>query len=288
MAIGAGAGGNGNGNTPGSRAGRLTRSISMSLLYDDDPAAAFDEAEQERERLAASAHAAEVKAQQDDELRQSLLSGIDELLDELKNVHKNIADQALEHIHADEVILTFGHSKTVECFLRAAARKRRFKVFVAQAAPAFNGHEMALALSSAGIDTTLIDDQAVCALMARVNKVVISAAAVLADGSVVAQSGVHLVALAAKAYNVPFVACTGLYKLSPTFEKPHVPLGSPAEVLRFGDFGAQLERVRVDNPVFDYVPPNLVTLLLTNFGGYNAAYVYRLLSEWYDVADKDL
>jgi translation initiation factor eIF-2B subunit beta len=67
-----------------------------------------------------------------------------------------------------------------------------------------------------------------------------------------------------------------------------VPLGSPAEVLRFGDFGAQLERVRVDNPVFDYVPPNLVTLLLTNFGGYNAAYVYRLLSEWYDVADKDL
>ena len=39
------------------------------------------------------------------------------------------------------------------------------------------------------IDTTLIEDQAVFALMARVNKVVLSAAAVLADGGVVARSG---------------------------------------------------------------------------------------------------
>jgi translation initiation factor eIF-2B subunit beta len=157
---------------------------------------------------------------------------------------------------------------------------------VAQAAPAFNGHDMALALSSAGIDTTLIDDQAVFALMARVNKVVISAAAVLADGTVVAQSGAHLVALAAKAYNVPFVACCGLYKLSPTFEKLHVPLASPADVLRFGDVGAQLEHVHVDNPVFDYVPPNLVSLLLTNFGGTQTSYVYRLLAETADPEDK--
>ena len=37
--------------------------------------------------------------------------------------------QALEHIHANEVILTFGRSKTVESFLkRAAAKGRTFQV----------------------------------------------------------------------------------------------------------------------------------------------------------------
>ena len=31
---------------------------------------------------------------------------------------ENIAAQALEHIHADETIMTFGRSKTVEAFLK--------------------------------------------------------------------------------------------------------------------------------------------------------------------------
>lgn len=39
-----------------------------------------------------------------------------------------IADQAIEHIHANEVILTHGRDATVESFLRAAAKKRPFEV----------------------------------------------------------------------------------------------------------------------------------------------------------------
>jgi len=38
----------------------------------------------------------------------------------------------------------------------------------------------------------------------------------------VAKSGAHLLALAAKTHSVPFVAVTGLYKLTPTFEKAQV------------------------------------------------------------------
>ena len=36
--------------------------------------------------------------------------------------------QAVEHIHANEVILTFGFSATVFAFLREAAKKRDFQV----------------------------------------------------------------------------------------------------------------------------------------------------------------
>lgn len=47
----------------------------------------------------------------------------------------NIAMQALEHIHSNEVIMTVGRSRTVEAFLKDAARKRKFHVIVAECAP---------------------------------------------------------------------------------------------------------------------------------------------------------
>lgn len=48
---------------------------------------------------------------------------------------ENIAAQALEHIHSNEVIMTIGFSRTVEAFLKEAARKRKFHVIVAECAP---------------------------------------------------------------------------------------------------------------------------------------------------------
>ena len=39
-----------------------------------------------------------------------------------------IAKQALEHIHTNEVILTLGRSRTVEKFLKQAAKERKFQV----------------------------------------------------------------------------------------------------------------------------------------------------------------
>jgi len=69
--------------------------------------------------------------------------------------------------------MTFGKSRTVEEFLKSAAKTRKFQVIVAESSPSNCGHEMALALSKAGIDTTLIPDSAIFAIMARVNKVIV-------------------------------------------------------------------------------------------------------------------
>jgi translation initiation factor eIF-2B subunit beta len=48
------------------------------------------------------------------ELRQSVMEAIQEIANELEDLHKNINDQATSHIHADEVILTYSRSQTVE------------------------------------------------------------------------------------------------------------------------------------------------------------------------------
>lgn len=48
------------------------------------------------------------------ELKQEVMEAIGEIHSELEDLHKNIDEQATKHIHADEVILTYGRSKTVE------------------------------------------------------------------------------------------------------------------------------------------------------------------------------
>lgn len=43
--------------------------------------------------------------------------------------------------------------------------------------------------------------------------------------------------------------------------------------------------VHIPSPTFDYVPPHLVSLFVTDMGGYTPSYVYRLLAEFYDRND---
>lgn len=76
---------------------------------------------------------------------------------------------------------------------------------MAEGAPRFDGHSNASRLAAAGVQTTLIADSAVFAMMARANKVLVGAHAVLADGGIIAAAGMHLVALAAKRHAIPFV-----------------------------------------------------------------------------------
>ena len=114
---------------------------------------------------------------------------------------------------------------------------------------------------------------------------------------------------------------TGLHKLSPLF--PHDPdvtlndLKSPAQLLDFDAIadslpadgqgvGPDLHVVRAPfwgvsawqalrfvltryptqpNPFLDYVPPDLISLFITDSGCHCPSYVYRLLTEYYSPED---
>jgi translation initiation factor eIF-2B subunit beta len=223
--------------------------------------------------------------------RTSISEAISEIKNELEDLHKNIDDQASSHIHTGEVILTYARSKTIESFLKTAAKKRRFSVIVCEGAPHFGGHAMAKSLASTGIDTTVINDSAAFAVMARVNKVLLPAHAVLANGGLIAPSGSHMVALAAKHNSVPLVSITGMFKLCPMY--PHdgpdtlQDLISPASVVDYMELSEEKmsEKVELINPVYDYIPPDLVSLYVTNIGAFQSSYIYRLLAEYYHSDD---
>ncbi|GFR45923.1 hypothetical protein Agub_g7381 [Astrephomene gubernaculifera] len=327
--------------------------------------------------------------------KHEVIESINELIDELDHIQEGITAQGVEHIHANEVILTMGMSDTVYLFLREAAKKREFQVVVAEGAPRFDGHLMARRLADAGIQTTLIADSAVYAMMARANKVLVGAHAVLANGGVVSPVGCHMVALAARRHSIPLVVLVGLHKLSPLFptdpELLYNEFKGPADVIDFdvvgeafvqqqqlhyaarasdgagaagaadgpssssnpdsaggaaaagnapagtsgglvgaagaggntssssiaaaaaagcnspplsgsllglnggssgsgsrgggGKWGPMPGNVHVPTPLFDYVPPSLISLFITDMGGRTPSYVYRLLTEYYSRDD---
>ncbi|CAB4394285.1 IF-2B-domain-containing protein [Rhizophagus irregularis] len=220
-------------------------------------------------------------------LKPTIISELQELINELENMYVNIADQAMEHIHSNEIIMTVGKSRTVEMFLKTAAKKRKFSIVVAETSPKYLGHEMALSLSQAGIDTTVISDSAIFAVMSRVNKVIMGTHAVLANGGLISVSGTQMVATAAKHHSTPVVVCTGLYKLSPLYpydEDSFNDLVAPDPVMSF-DEGELIDKVTILNPYYDYVSPELVSLFITNTGGHPPSYLYRLINENYDPED---
>lgn len=222
------------------------------------------------------------------DLKLSVMEGIMELINEIDSLHETIADQSMEYIHTDEVILTYGLSTSVEEFLKNAAKKREFKAIVVESAPSLNGQQMGHRLAKSGIDVTIIPDSAVFAMMARVNKVVIPAAAVVANGGLIAQSGLHNIALAAKKCSVPVVCVAGLIKLCPLYAHDLDVLNeliAPSNIFNYED---TVENLEVLNPAYDYVPPEFVSLYITNSGAHQPSYIYRLLAEYYSPQDNQL
>jgi len=324
-----------------------------------------------------------------------VIEHINDLLEDLAMSEQLIADQSLEHVHAREVILTFGYSHSVECFLTTCClrQKRSFSVVVAEGAPKYAGHRMATVLASLGgptavgsgsgsgecINVTLAPDSCVFALMSRVNKVILGAHALLANGGIIAPVGTHACCVAARAHSVPVVVVLGIHKLV-----PHLPRDpkldqpfrcyshrTPGEISGMGEtvgrefvaaaraggagrgqaddgerghsgaaaepedrqsgeakqddredregergqaeeggrghaaaatameeeeadektpsvgrgsLGSGFELASI-NPAYDYIPPDLISLFVTDTGCHSPSYVYRLISEYFASED---
>ena len=222
------------------------------------------------------------------DLKAEIISGIEEIIDELDQVDDQIAAYAQEHIHSNELILTHTSSRTVQKFLLKAADKRKFTVIVAESYP--NDHEATHAavtgkvrqdteggdemnteaflkpLAAAGITVILMTDASIFAIMSRVNKVILATHAVIANGGLIAAAGARIIAKAAKVHRTPVIVVSGIYKLSPEYPfefESLIEYGDPGSIIGYDD-GALVENLEVDNPVFDYVPPDLVDLYITN------------------------
>ncbi|KAH9764225.1 translation initiation factor eif-2b subunit beta [Citrus sinensis] len=223
-------------------------------------------------------------------LKSELIKAVNELIEDINTCREGIAEQAMELIHQkyfstntqyyilliSEVILTLGHSKFVKEFLCAAKEKKcSFQVFIADGAPKYviDASQSIPFYSPVGVH------------------------AVMANGGVIAPVGLHVLALAAKKHAVPFVVVASTHELCSLY--PHNlevllnEMRCPSELLNFEEFSDCIDYgiasssslLHVVNPAFDYVPPELIRLFVTDIGGYSPSYIYRLIADYYSSED---
>ena len=119
-------------------------------------------------------------------LAQKLLIEIEEVITESELSKEEITAHAREHINDNDVILTYHTSSTLTNFFIEAKETANFEVIVCETAPKFTGHQTAQVLAKQGIKTSLVPDSASFAIMARVDKVIITAHGIMATGGIVA------------------------------------------------------------------------------------------------------
>jgi len=229
-------------------------------------------------------------------LKKDVIETAHEVVEEMEAVSGNIAAQSGEFVVNGSVVMTMAGAGGVsgglpEAFLRDAHKKRSdLRVVVAECAPRFDGHAMAKSLAERGVsDVSVICDSAVYAAMPSVKLVVLSARGVLADGTALVDSGAYSMALAAKAHAVPVIVLAGSYAISPKLITEEgfdslFGLGSPASALEYGiDPNAV-----VINPSLEYVPPELISVFVTDHGAHLPGFIKVLLGEMYSPLDASL
>ncbi|KAH3668334.1 hypothetical protein OGAPHI_002088 [Ogataea philodendri] len=228
--------------------------------------------------------------QPNQDLRSVVIQGIRELIDEIASVHENIELMTVDLIHENEVLLTpTPGSQTVLNFLLKASLKRKFTVLITESYPndIQECHKFAEKLAKMNIETVIIPDSSVFAVMSRVGKVLIGARSVFANGGCVTAAGVATVCECAKEHRTPVFAVAGLYKFSPTYPFDRdslIEVGNSGRVLPYEDSDL-VGKCEVTNPLFDYVVPEHIDIYITNIGGFSPNFIYRIVLDNYKAED---
>ncbi|CAI2174822.1 7616_t:CDS:2 [Funneliformis geosporum] len=191
------------------------------------------------------------------------------LVEKATAVRHKIAEIGVQFIKDDATILIHSYSRVVMLLLQqAAARKKRFKVYVTESRPTSLGVQSTKILRKAGIPATVILDTAVGYIIDKVDAVFVGAEGVVEN-----------VAVVAKAANKPLYAVIESYKFVRLFPlnqydlPTHTPdlltfpdLESPRYLSNNDESEDDVENFEASNPTVDYTPPDYITLLCTDLG----------------------
>ena len=148
------------------------------------------------------------------------------------------------------------------------------QVIVLEGRPRYEGRDVAIALSKAGINVTLITDAQAAIFLPQCHAVVVGADSVLANGDVLNKAGTALVAWAARGQKIPFYVLCETLKISPrtwTGDLAQLEEKEAAEV-----WEQPVQGVTVHNFYFDRTPARLVTACITEQGMMGKKDVQRL------------
>jgi len=201
-----------------------------------------------------------------DSIRRFTMSRADEVIEGSLEAIAQIARYGSKLIADGDRIMTHSYSSTVVAVLKEAFTKHRdIEVIITRSGPGRTGERIAQQLELYGIPVTFIDDAAMGFYVSTVNKVMVGADGVCADGKIVNGIGTYQLALVAERASIPFYVLCETLKFDPRLRSNGVDLEEkgPLEVVEAGRLPPG---VKVKNPYFDITPLELITGIVTENG----------------------
>lgn len=211
-------------------------------------------------------------------------------MDEVRQVDDQLCGYSDIVIHPGDYILVHKPSRTVQRFLIRS--KRKFTLFVVVDPATDPGAEDAYAslrkaLTANGSMVISVMNTGLMAYMTKVNKVILSARAVTAQGGVTVDAGAAAIARAARSQGRTVIVLGGVYKISPDSQANQnlaTEWGSPTRYVNFSD-GEIVDKVSVKNAVSEFIPAEDIDTYITNLGAHSREHLHTIINDHYKEAD---
>ncbi len=212
---------------------------------------------------------------------EAMLGEATAILEEDREMCRRIGEHGLTLLSEGATVLTHcnagalatgGIGTALAAIYVAAERGMRVRVLATETRPLLQGSRLtSWELSRAGIDVTLLTDNAAAAAMSRfgVDLVIVGADRIVANGDVANKIGTYGLAIAARHHGIPFYVAAPSSTLDFSIATGDlIPIEERGgEEIRRG-FGRQTapDDVRVYGAAFDVTPAELVTRIVTERG----------------------
>ncbi len=177
----------------------------------------------------------------------------------------------LTHCNAG-ALATSGIGTALGVIVTAHRQGKIARVFAGETRPLLQGARLTtFELLRAGIDVTLITDNAAGLVMARglVQAVIVGADRIAANGDTANKIGTYPLAVLAHRHNIPFYVAAPSSSIDPSTaggDAIVIEERDPTEVTRIGTVAFAPEGVQVYAPAFDITPNELISAIVTESG----------------------
>ena len=215
-------------------------------------------------------------------LRRTVISRVDEFIRDSRGAIERIGEIGARRISDGDVVLTHCNSDCALAVIKTAFEQgKRIQAFITESRPMRQGLISVRELRKVGIPTTIIVDSAVRHLIRDIDKVIVGADSIAANGAVINKIGTSQIALIAHEARVLFFVAAESYKFHPgtlVGRLVEIEERPPKEIINPKRFPG----VKIRNPVFDVTPPDYIDLIITERGIIPPSAAYTVIQELFE------
>ncbi len=217
------------------------------------------------------------------DLKENTISRAEEFIENSKKATKRIGEMGARRISdGDKIITHCNSSNALEIIKNAHKQGKDIEVYATEARPRYQGHITIKELSKEGVPVNLIVDSAARHFMKDMDKVIVGADSIAANGAVVNKIGTSQIALAAHEARVVVFVSAESFKFHPSTlvgELIEIEERDPREVADPEKFPG----VKIRNPAFDVTPADYIDLIITDKGIIPPEAAYEILQDQFEI-----